>query len=245
MMDIFCKHICIFCDTLSKRKIDLCIACEDNLPVLKNYCTRCAEPLPEGQDICGSCLDNSSLIIKTTALFCYQSPIDQLITNLKFGNNLIGAKILGELLARCLFEQYKDKTKPEIIVPVPLHPDRLRERGYNQALELVKPAAEKLQIPIDKFRVKRVKNTLAQAMLSAKERKQNIKEAFFVSPEFQYQYVAVMDDVITTGNTITELCKSLGGCGVKQIDIWCLAKRPFYGFPRRESNQFTTVKVIT
>ena len=66
MMVFFCKHLCIFCDTLSKRKIDLCAACEDGLPVLKNYCTRCAEPLPEGQDICGSCLDSSSLIIKTT-----------------------------------------------------------------------------------------------------------------------------------------------------------------------------------
>lgn len=227
MISFFCEHRCIFCDTLSYRKVDLCFACERDLPVLKNHCTRCAEALPEGQDMCGSCLGGSSLIVKTTALFYYQSPIDQLITNLKFGNNLIGAKILGELLADRLVEQYKNKNRPEIIIPVPLHPSRLRERGYNQALELSRPIAKKLQIPIDKFHVKRVKNTKPQAKLTAKERKQNIKRAFWVSPDFHYQYVAVIDDVITTGNTITELCDSLRNAGVLRVDVWCSAKRPF------------------
>jgi ComF family protein len=227
MLSFFCKHICVFCDALSYRKIDLCFACEHNLPILENHCTRCLEPLSEGQDICGSCLDSSSLAIKTTALFYYQSPIDQLITKLKFGNNLIGAKIMGELLAVRLVEQYKNIAKPEIIIPVPLHFTRLRKRGYNQALELSRPIAKELQIPIDKFRVKRIKNTKPQTSLNAKERKHNIRHAFFVPPDFHNQYVAVIDDVITTGNTVFELCKSLFSVGVKKIDIWCSAKRPF------------------
>lgn len=225
MLNLLSKPTCIFCDALSRRGIDLCADCESDLPVLKNHCKRCARLLPVGQDVCGSCLEKSSLILKTIVLFSYEPPIDRLITNLKFNNNLIGAKILGELLARHLVWQYKNKAKPEIIIPVPLHPCRLRERGYNQALELVKPAAKILDIPVDKYRVRRVKNTKAQTILSAKERQSNIKRAFWVSPEFQYQYVAVVDDVITTGSTVTELSKTLADGGVKQVDIWCLAKR--------------------
>jgi ComF family protein len=228
MMDFFCKHTCIFCDTLSYRKIDLCAACESDLPTLKIYCAKCAKPLPAGQDVCGACLANSLLsAVNVTALFYYQSPVDQLIANLKFGNNLIGAKILGELLANHLYKKYQNRAKPEIIIPVPLHSSRLRERGYNQALELARPVAEKLQIPIDKFCVRRVKNTQPQARLIAKERQQNIKKAFGVIPDLNYHHVAVVDDVVTTGNTITELCKLLFGVGVKKIDVWCCAKSLF------------------
>jgi len=227
MMDFLCKHICIVCDDLSHRKIDLCLTCEHNLPILQNYCIKCAEPLPEGQDICGSCLGDSLLDIKIVALFYYQFPVDQLIANLKFSNNLIGAKILGELLGCHLHKQYQNKPKPEIIIPMPLHPNRLRERGYNQALELSRPIAKKLKIPVDRFHVKRVKNTLPQAKLSAKERKQNIRQAFFVTDDFHHHYVAVIDDVITTGNTIAELCGVLYTVGVRRVDVWCAAKSLF------------------
>ena len=226
-MDFLCKHTCIFCDSLSHRKLDLCLACERDLPVLQNYCKRCAETLPEGQKICGSCLSDLSMQIETTALFNYSSPIDQLIINLKFRNNLIGARILGELLANHLHDQYQNKSKPEIIIPVPLYSARLRERGYNQALELSRPISKKLNIPIDKFSVKRVKNTAAQVTLSAKERQQNIKQAFSVDKKFKYNYAAIIDDVITTGNTVNELCKVLYGAGVSRIDIWCCAKSQF------------------
>jgi ComF family protein len=228
MIDFFCKHTCIFCDTLSYRKIDLCVACESDLPILKNYCTKCAEPLPEGQDVCGACLANYLLLeVNVTALFYYQPPVDQLIIKLKFGNNLIGAKILGELLANHLHKKYQNKAKPEIIIPVPLHSSRLRERGYNQALELARPVAEKLQIPIDKVCVRRVKNTQPQARLIAKERQQNVKKAFGVIFDLNYHHVAVIDDVVTTGNTIIELCSLLSDAGVKKIDVWCVAKSLF------------------
>ena len=226
-MDFLCKHTCIFCDSLSHRKLDLCLACERDLPVLQNYCKRCAETLPEGQKICGSCLSDLSMQIETTALFNYSSPIDQLIINLKFRNNLIGARILGELLGNHLYDQYQNKIKPEVIIPVPLHSIRLRERGYNQALELSRPISKKLNIPIDKFSIKRVKNTAAQAVLSAKERQQNIKQAFGIDENFKYDYVAIIDDVVTTGNTVNELCKVLCSAGVSRIDIWCCAKRQF------------------
>lgn len=224
MLSFLCKHTCVFCDASTNRKLDLCCACEHDLPFLQNSCVRCARPLPVGKKICGSCLNSSPCNINTTALFQYQSPIDQLILNLKFRDNLVSAKVLGELLGDHLSNQYLDEIRPEIIIPMPLHPMRLRERGYNQALELARPIARKLNIPIDKFSVQRIKNTTAQAKLSAKEREQNVKRAFEVTGSFKAKHVAVIDDVITTGNTVAELCNALHRSGVNKIDVWCCAK---------------------
>jgi len=204
--------------------MDLCCDCEKELPFLQNYCKRCAEPLSSGQGTCGACLNAPVLNLNTTALFCYQSPVDQLIIDLKFKNNLVSAKILGELLGKYLYEYYQDKTKPEVIVPVPLHASRLRERGYNQALELARPVAKKLNIPIDRLSITRVKSTLPQMGLSAKKRRNNIKRAFNANDKFRYRHVALVDDVITTGNTIFELCRLLKTSGVKKVDMWCPAK---------------------
>ncbi|CAL7963392.1 competence protein ComFC [Gammaproteobacteria bacterium] len=221
---------CILCGAASNRKLDLCTACENDLPFLKNCCTRCARPLPEGQTVCGACLNNPlPFLIRTFALFYYQTPIKQLMLSLKFNSHLVSAKILGDLLASYLCHQYKNQEEPEVIIPVPLHFTRLRERGYNQALELVRPIAKKLKIPIDKSSTKRIKNTIAQALLPAKKRVQNIKQAFDVNEEEirHYKHVAVIDDVITTGNTATELCKILYQNGVNKIDVWCVAKAHF------------------
>jgi ComF family protein len=196
------------------------------LPFLKDCCIRCAQPLSEGQSVCGACLKNKPEF-KVFAMFHYKTPIDQLILGLKFNNRLVNAKILGELLASYLKEQYQNQSKPEVIIPVPLHHERLRERGYNQALELARPIAKRLKIKIDYSSVIRTKNTLAQARLSAKKRKQNIKQAFNVEKIKNYKHVAVIDDVITTGNTATELCEILYKKGIGKIDVWCCAKAYF------------------
>jgi len=229
-MSFLFPSTCILCNALSKCKLDLCAACTNDLPFLKNCCMRCAQPLPEGQTVCGACLNNPlPFLIRTFALFYYQTPIKQLMLSLKFNNCLVNAKILGELLANYLYNQYQNQDKPEMIIPVPLHPSRLRERGYNQALELARPIAKKLKIPIDKSSAKRTKNTIAQALLPAKKRAQNIKQAFDVNEAKirHYKHVAVIDDVITTGNTATELCKILYQNGVNKIDVWCTAKAHF------------------
>lgn len=227
MIGNLCQYSCIFCDSLSGRKLDLCRACEQDLPFLPNYCTRCTTLLPDGRTLCGSCLGSFSADILTTVLFYYEPPIDHLITNLKFHNDLVSVKILGELLSDHLYIKYLNRMRPEVIVPVPLHSQRLRERGYNQALELSRPVARRLKLPLDVFSIIRVKNTLPQAQLPAKKRQQNIKRAFQIIQDFNYHHVAVVDDVITTGNTIFELCRCLSLMGVKRIDVWCCAKSVF------------------
>jgi ComF family protein len=162
------------------------------------------------------------------APFKYQEPINDFITALKFGEKLPYAKLLSEIMYEPLLEYYQNRPKPEIIIPVPLHKKRLRERGFNQALEIAKPLAKKLQIPLDYNFVIRVKNTLAQSSLSVKDRQKNIRNAFLIQKKIaakqKYQHVAIIDDVITTGNTIDELCKVLRENGITKIDIWCAAK---------------------
>ncbi len=180
------------------------------------------------QDLCRNCEIDlpwvGTLSNNIIAVFYYQYPIDHLIGALKFANKLIYAKILGELMADRLVDCYKSESLPEVIVPVPLHKHRLRERGYNQALELARPIAKQLNIPIDFNSCVRIKHTEAQSLIPAKQRQKNVKNAFEVSKNFSAQHVAIIDDVITTGSTIKELSNVLLQSGVSRIDLWCCAK---------------------
>lgn len=256
--------MCVLCGKKAHNNFNLCCACEQDLPCLKNRCVQCGRELGVSSlQRCGNCLQHAPPYDQTIALYHYQTPIDYLILGLKFGNRLINAKLLGILLALHLQRHYAafdaDDTngendsgdasggvrmqrmscakqaakfrenvrraiKPEVIIPVPLHKARLRERGYNQALELARPVAHILQIPIDKHCCQRVKNTQAQSLLRAKERKQNIRGAFVVAETLSYKHVAVIDDVITTGYTIREFCGKLRCAGVQRIDVWSCAK---------------------
>lgn len=199
--------ICILCGLPTNRKQDLCLDCEINLP-WKKFTN-----------------DQYSLLTRyNIILFDYQYPIDHLIVGLKFANKLIYAKILGELMINKLKKFYQQIEYPEVIIPMPLHKNRLQERGYNQALELAKPISKQLNIPINNNLCQRIKYTKAQTLIPAKQRRNNIKEAFAIKKYFPYKHAAIIDDVITTGNTMTELCKILETTTIKSIDIWCFAK---------------------
>ena len=198
--------------------MDLCLACERDLPILQNYCKRCAEPLPEGQKICGSCLGDLSMQIETTALFNYSSPIDQLIINLKFRNNLIGARILGELLGNHLHDQYQNKSKPEIIIPVPLYSARLRERGYNQASLIARPLAMGSGIPYSSRVLMRTRETRSQVGLSIEERRENVHAAFVAQwTEVVGQSILVVDDVATSGATLDACAEAILNAGGRSV----------------------------
>jgi ComF family protein len=228
---------CALCKGKTERGADICIACRNDLPLLSHTCAVCAELLPGVGDgsgmICGECLVTPPPFQKTIAAFQYQHPVDYLITNLKFNGRLLYARLLGELLAECLYRHYFAITKkiqmhtlPEVIIPMPLHSKRLQERGFNQALEIARPIAKRLGIKIDKHSMQRIKHTEAQMLLPAKERAINVRRAFAARDEaLRYKHVAVLDDVITTGSTMREVCKVLRKAGVETIDVWCCAKR--------------------
>lgn len=174
--------------------------------------------------LCGTCLKEDPPFTQVYALYLYQPPITNLIMSLKFGNALANARILGELFAEKIqSEWYRNKPLPEAIIPMPLHPKRLKERGFNQAIEIARPVAKLLNRPLLVIECSRVKHTVAQATLSAKDRLVNIQGAF-TSSSLVYQHVAVLDDVITTGSTMNEFCNTLKKSGVQTIDVWCCAR---------------------
>ena len=125
---------------------------------------------------------------------------------------------------------YADREKPEIIIPVPLHKKRLKERGFNQSVQIALPISKKLDIKINTSICRRIKNTKAQSLISVEKRKNNVKNAFEVNfksrkpRDLKSKHIAIIDDVITTGNTVKNLKKTLLDAGFSKIDVWCCAK---------------------
>jgi ComF family protein len=175
------------------------------LPILPQSCPRCATilPMPLTANLrCGECLKHPPAFDTTYALFSYETPITKLIMELKFHQKLVNAELLGKLMANALTERwYYNKPKPDVIIPIPLHPIRLQERGFNQALEIARPISKALHIPIDILSCQRIKHTEAQAQLLAENRGQNMKNSFRINATLKGKHIAVVDDVITTGHT--------------------------------------------
>lgn len=146
-----------------------------------------------------------------------------MITQLKFHGKLVYAKLFGQLLAQKIVQHYSTTPLPKLIIPVPLHRKRLQERGFNQALEISRPISNILKIKIDISSCIRKKYTSAQSSLDATERKKNIKNCFELTKPLTVNHVAILDDVITTGETTRELSEILSNRGVEKIDLWCCA----------------------
>ncbi|MBU0455786.1 MAG: phosphoribosyltransferase family protein [Pseudomonadota bacterium] len=107
---------------------------------------------------------------------------------------------------------------------MPLHLKRLKERGFNQAIELSRPITKSLKIPIDLHACTRIKSTLPQTLIAPNERKKNVRNAFHANDSLKGKYVVILDDVMTSGETINALCKQLKAQQVKRIDVWCCAR---------------------
>lgn len=218
---------CILCSSPSQRNQDLCEACYQELPNWIHGCSCCGISLSQQMSgmLCGQCLQKPRSFDVTHALFAYELPIIKLILELKFNYALVNARLFGELLAQSVLQTwYQNKALPTVIIPVPLHPLRLKERGFNQALEIARPVAKRLKLPIETAHCHRLKSTAPQAKLPAAHRRSNVKGAFRVTKQFTDQHIAVIDDVITTGSTITEFCHVLKQSGAQRIDVWCVAR---------------------
>lgn len=171
--------------------------------------------------LCGECLQTAPPYQRTISPYYYRPPLIPLITQFKFKHRLVMARVFAALLARHIDP---NQARPECIIPVPLHPRRLRERGYNQSLEIALHLSKALDIPIDNRLCQRTRYTAPQTGLAAKERKRNVKNAFGLAGPCQYKHIAILDDVITTGHTITELARLLRKNGVEEIEVWSVAR---------------------
>jgi ComF family protein len=213
---------CLLCDLQSAQLI--CDACYLTLPFHQTGCLSCGLKIIPGNDrgICSHCLSEPPAFDYVHALFDYATPISSLITQLKFQGNLTIAKLFAHYWIGYL--KNNRSTLPECIIPTPLHYKRLQERGFNQALEIAKPIGKFFNIPIDIRSCIKLKNTQPQSSLSADKRRKNLKNAFALSHSIEAKHVVILDDVMTTGNTISEISILLKKSGVEQVGVWCCAR---------------------
>jgi ComF family protein len=148
----------------------------------------------------------------------YLPPVDFLVHELKFRGNLTAARLLGQLLGEALL--CRSGPLPEAVVPVPLHRSRLRERGFNQAIELARPVSRRLEIPLLVDHVERIHPSPPQSKLDLKARRGNVRGAFACRGGMDVQRVAILDDVITTGSTADAMARVLRRAGAVQIEVW-------------------------
>lgn len=224
---IFYPPRCLLCGAPGQEDRDLCADCAADLPHNRHPCVICALPLPEAAPAgsrCGACSQHARAFDHCYAALIYDELTGSLISGLKFHRKLNHARLLSQLLS-----DYLEQTQaelPDLILPVPLHRQRLRERGYNQALELARPIGRHFGLPVDSRLCRRIRATPAQTGLDRKTRKKNLRQAFQLTGEVKGQTIALLDDVMTTGTTVAELAKVLKRAGASRVDVWAVARTP-------------------
>lgn len=211
----------MLCGGPSDLAMDLCGDCHAELPALGCACKRCGLPV-EDHTLCGPCATDPPYFEHTIAAMYYSSPVDSFITQLKYHRRMHYTRILAGLMRPVIQAQVREW--PQCLMPVPLHPRRLRQRGFNQALELARLLAKPLRLAVDYRSLQRTRDTPPQTQFPADERQRNIKKAFTLRRPVPYQHVALVDDVMTTGATANEIAQLLLQNGVKRVDVWLCAR---------------------
>ena len=181
-------------------------------------------PTAAGTDalLCGRCCATPPGFDATFALFRYEDPVDEMITALKFQGELGFARVLGTLLAKFIRNR---SVLPDVLIPMPLHLTRLRERGFNQTAAIAAHAARRLQMKLDARLLLRARATLPQSGLSAMNRAANLQGAFAVATGRRPPArVALLDDVMTTGHTAAAAAMTLKAAGAQHVEIWACAR---------------------
>lgn len=212
-------HHCALCGASTLNRL-LCTGCNADLSHYRvPACPVCALPTPNGQ-VCGDCLQHPPAFERTLAAFSYHFPIDRLLHAFKYSGNLA----LTEILAKPLAQLAADHPKPDLLLPMPLHPGRLQERGFNQSLEIAKPISRWLDIPLTADACRRTRDTPSQAGLKWKERRRNVRGAFACDLDLSGKRIAVLDDVMTTGATLNEISRILKERGAAEVSAWVVAR---------------------
>lgn len=216
--DVLLAQDCFVCGGRSGRDL-LCPGCGRELPRLAEpLCPVCGLPSPGGA-VCGGCLKNPPQFDATAALYCYAFPIDRLVQALKYGGRLpLAGFFAGALAARL------DSTGIDCVVPLPLHRRRLRERGFNQAMEIARPLARRLGLPLLASACGRELDSAPQAGLPWQARSGNVRGVFDCTLDLSGRSVAVVDDVMTTGATLNEFARTLKNHGAARVTNWVVAR---------------------
>ena len=213
--------ICDLCSQYHPGSVAICAACTSLMTPIGSACSSCACPLPRGDFlVCGHCSRKKPDLDRVITAYCFEEPLRTLLHEFKYREGLHLLTFLTSLMLEALpTEGYKS----ECLIPVPMHPIRLRQRGFNQAAELAKQLSRATTIPCNLFHCTKIINTLPQAGLDAKTRRRNLHKAYDVQLK-NYQHVTLIDDLMTTGSTANELARTLKKQGVSRVDLWCCAR---------------------
>ncbi|MBM3114640.1 ComF family protein [Jeongeupia naejangsanensis] len=198
----------------------LCDACDAALPRLPTHCCpRCALPTHDG-GLCGGCLAHPPRFDASHAVLRYTGEAAHLITAGKYAGRWPLWRALASLLVACL----PAAPDVDLIMPMPLHPHRLRERGFNQSAELAAVISRHAGLPLRHDLLERVRDTTQQSRLSLPERRRNLKGAFAAVGQLQGMRIAVVDDVMTSGLTLDAVAATLKRAGAARVEAWVLAR---------------------
>lgn len=232
LLDTLLPNRCPLCNT--RGASGFCPPCQRLLPWLVLGCPICGAPLTEST-ICGACQARRPHYHRVVIPFHYRAPISTQIQALKYHRRLNYTNPLSAMLARRatkLPHAHPDlpplppPPPPEILIPIPLHPHRLRERGFNQSHEIAKSISKHLAIPVDPAALIRIKNTPSQTTLTRKARTRNVQGAFRAPAPLPYTHIVLIDDVVTTGSTINAAALALKKASppTTTISVWATAR---------------------
>jgi ComF family protein len=215
---------CAFCGVSRKREQPaICAGCAADLPWISEQCPGCARPLaakPDDGILCAGCQDRPPPFDGAAAPLAYEFPVDAAIRLFKFHRKLHYATAFGELLCEAASDLPADI---DALLPVPLHWLRHGVRGFNQAAEICRPLQQASGLPLVR-NVSRIRQTPYQSGLRARERHRYLAGAFAVRGAIGARHVLLIDDVITTGETCSQLARELLSKGVSKVSVLALAR---------------------
>lgn len=215
---------CTLCDTHRLHHQNLCQLCISEMPENTHACTGCALPLAKHQvSLCRKCTKKHPIWQHCYTAQKYEIPADYLVKRFKY----TGDKAAGLAMAEQMWSSaapFRDSLKGAIFLAVPLHKDRLIERGFNQSEFLAAELARRCSGVLLRHVLLRTRPTCSQAGLNKKTRIGNVKNAFFVNELYTDKRVVLVDDVLTTGSTASECCRILRRAGVDDLTLWCFAR---------------------
>ena len=217
---------CELCAAASGNAI-ICNACAAQMPTIGDACPRCALASP-GSAVCGACLSKPPPFDATVAAWRYAFPADCVLQAFKYGGRLALAEPLAQAVAQAV--RTRNASLPDCLVAMPLAARRQRERGFNQAHEIARRLATYVGMPLV-HDLRRTRDTLPQADLTLHERARNVRDAFEARAGLVGRAVAIVDDVMTTGATLSAAALAVRKAGAVRVEAWIVARTP----PRRHS----------
>lgn len=209
---------CLLC--LDFCKESFCGPCHGDLPWLKTFCPRCGR-FEATSKLCALCQQAPCPWDWGFAPLPYESPISPLILKLKLYQQVACARTLTDLF----LDAFPGGPLPGLILPAPLHPRRLLSRGFNQSTELARLLSQGLKIPYSPYYLKRLKHGPHQRGSNKIARLSNVKDAFELARPLKVHHIALVDDVLTTGQTLGAMCEAIRKVHPSiRIDVWAMAQ---------------------